>query len=333
MKKVLIARVDNLGDFILTTPFMSALKAACPDATLVFLGSASNLRLASRIRLIDEALPLTRGGVLANLGLIARLRRERFDLAVAFHPDTTLAAIVGLTGATFRVCYWFGGVRPLTVPCYSLCTHRIMTAAEAIREDHMVAHFMRPLSLAGIDTAGEPELVLPDEGGRFGTRADRLSGGRVEVGGDTIALQLCPKWLEDAWRPDEFRRLCQLASARFGSHRVVVLYQPEHERILRELLAVPADIGIAGCAGDLLEWMDTIKRCALYVGYDSGGVHVAAAWKKPVVDIFKNPATFVHRLWAPWKVPYVTVVKDDRVVENIVNGIDGLLNASTPFPR
>jgi ADP-heptose:LPS heptosyltransferase len=81
-------------------------KAACPDAKLVFIGSASNLRLASRITLIDEAIPLTHRGVLANLSLIARLRRERFDLAVAYHPDTTLAAIVGLPGATYRVCYW-----------------------------------------------------------------------------------------------------------------------------------------------------------------------------------------------------------------------------------
>jgi hypothetical protein len=132
-----------------------------------------------------------------------------------------------------------------------------MMAAEEIREDHMVAHFMRPLSLAGIDTTGEPELVLPDERERFGTRANALSGGRGEIGGDPIALQLCPKWLEGAWRPDEVRRLCQLATARFGSHRVVVRYQPEHEPILRQLQAVPAEMGIAGCAGDLLEWLDT----------------------------------------------------------------------------
>lgn len=326
MKKVLIGRVDNLGDFILTTPFISALKKAFPDAKIVFIGSTGNLSLASRIDLIDEVILLTHKSIFLNIELIGRLRKEKFDMAVAFHPDTTLASIMGITGAKLRICYWFGNIRPFSAPFFHLCNHRILTGNEHVKEGHMVKHFLLPLQIAGCEMPEQTDLVLPRNPEQEDFVKTFLLINRFEEDKKIIALQLCHKWILDKWEPEDFKTLCKELLSNFQDYRFIVLYHRDHDSILNKFLSIAGELGMFVFCGSLFQWIYMIKMCHLYIGYDSGGIHVAAGWKKPVIDIFIEPSS--KEFWSPWNVPHVSLLKNDEIIKNIIDGVNILTENS-----
>lgn len=115
--RVLLVRPDHLGDLLLTTPILQALKDAVPDAHLTFMVGPWSSEIVARQPTIDQLITCpfpgfrrTSQGFLAPYQLLFRtarqLRRERFDLAINLRPDFWWgAALLYLAGIPRRVGY------------------------------------------------------------------------------------------------------------------------------------------------------------------------------------------------------------------------------------
>ncbi|MGB2698411.1 MAG: glycosyltransferase family 9 protein [Candidatus Zixiibacteriota bacterium] len=86
VKKILVVRQDDrIGNLILTTPFLSALRQLCPRARVSYLVSRKFQALLSGSKLVDEVLVAEKRRFIRNpfrfLSFVLKLRKERFDLA------------------------------------------------------------------------------------------------------------------------------------------------------------------------------------------------------------------------------------------------------------
>jgi lipopolysaccharide heptosyltransferase II len=97
-RNILVVRLDNLGDVLMTTPAIQAIKHNSPAAKITLLGSRSGTAIARHVPAIDEVIsydaPWIKGvvhGDLADRRLLATLRRAQFDAAVIFSECTQSA--------------------------------------------------------------------------------------------------------------------------------------------------------------------------------------------------------------------------------------------------
>ena len=108
IKKILFIRIDRIGDIILSTPTLKALKEAYPQSKITVLASPSNNPLIFNNPNVDHIVVYDRRGRLIDrIRVIRKLRESGFDLAIAPYADYELetALIAFFSGAKNRVGY------------------------------------------------------------------------------------------------------------------------------------------------------------------------------------------------------------------------------------
>jgi heptosyltransferase-3 len=133
-------------------------------------------------------------------------------------------------------------------------------------------------------------------------RHERAADSVISVGGPVLAIGPAANWRGKQWRAERFAELATRLTAPGGllpGARVAVL-AAGHERVQAEplLAAIPSDrrIDLVGEV-DLLTAAAVLRRCALFVGNDTGLMHIAAASGTPTLGLF-GPSPVSQ--YAPW---------------------------------
>lgn len=287
-RRILCLRLRSMGDAVLLTPALAALRRALPEAEIhVALAEEIGSLLAGHPD-VDRIHSLRRGP-LGKLALALRLRRLRFDLVFNFHGGPTSALLTAATGAPTRVgraVYRFPG----------LYTHRAAEPREVLGQpdaEHTVQVQASLVAALGIPV-GSLELrleVLPSA--RQRVERELLARG-VEPRG-IVLLQPTASFATKRWPASRFSTVAREIRRRTGRAVLVSLPSAQEARS-DEFSDFPV---LAGLAAD--ELLALTSFAALYLGNDSGPMHVAAALGVPVVAVFgsSNP-----RRWHPWGVPH-----------------------------
>ena len=294
-KRILVLRYRFIGDTILTVPFLRNLRRAEPDAYIAWAVAPGTAEVVQGIPYVDELIfwdPVTihadSRGTHRTLGdkmrFIRDLRSRRFDKVYVLKRSFGSALMGYLTGAAKRIGFATEGRSFLltkTVP-YRHDQHEVQNFLDVLRADNVpVTDDYLEYWTSGTEEAGTDELLA-------------LNGvGRDEK---LIALHPFSSIIERGWHLDNFAAL-SIRLAAMG-YRPLVLGAPND----RAFFDTAAD-RFATTAVDLVGkstlriTMALLKRCALFVGNDSGVMHLAAAAGIPLVAIFgpQSPVKF-----GPW---------------------------------
>lgn len=115
-RNILVVRLDNLGDVLMTTPAIQAIKQTSPDARITLLSSRSGAAIARHVPALDNVIvydaPWVKGASHGNLSdrrMMSALGRENFDAAVIFTVCTQsalpAALLCRLVGIPLRLAY------------------------------------------------------------------------------------------------------------------------------------------------------------------------------------------------------------------------------------
>src|SRR5205814_7939610 len=99
---ILLVRLRLIGDVVFTTPAIRALRRRYPDARLSYIVEEEAAPIVAGNPHLDEVIvavsPRARGRLRADLALMRRLRRERYDLAIDFHGGPRSSLITWASG-------------------------------------------------------------------------------------------------------------------------------------------------------------------------------------------------------------------------------------------
>lgn len=273
-ERVLVVRTDHIGDLVLSTPFLRALRNGLPKA-----------HITARVA------PYTQE-VLAASGLVDRIvtetPAEEFQLAVCLAPRSHSYKLTYASKAPVRVGYYYAG-RPLVAVATRLwLTHR---ARVVVDPEGVVAHEIDQL-------ASLAELMGLD----YDQRELELGIDRPQPG-PSLVLHLGTRWFTGEW---QVKHLAELTD-RLGSVRVT--HGPAEAQQAAELKALRPELEVLGGLS-FKEWATTLGAARAVVSCDTGAVHVAAAMGRPVVVAYEpDVMKLCSQQWAPWRVEHRACAK------------------------
>jgi ADP-heptose:LPS heptosyltransferase len=305
--KILLIRLRLIGDVVLTTPAVQAVRRAWPDARISYLVEPLAAPVVLSNPHLDEVIvaPLTRGvrRWRDDLALAARLRRAHFDIVVDFHGGPRSSWLTWASGARRRVGYTVTGRSWMyTTRVFRPRTHRRRHSVEN-QWDLLRAIVPGIAAPTPLHDAAEMS-ASPEAGRRVDARLDREGIGHehaivvVHVG----AGNEYRRWPESAFA-DVVLALVQAD----GNRRIILTSGPAQadtaarvvERV-RVHNAAAASAIVSWCDLGLADLRHLVERASLFVGGDSGPAHIASTTETPMVVIF-GPT--LPEVWGPWRDP------------------------------
>jgi lipopolysaccharide heptosyltransferase II len=280
IRRILI-RVNNwIGDVVMISPAVRAIRAHFREARIAILAKSWVLETLSGDPFYDDLIEYDDAGphrgLAGRLRLAALLRRRRFDLAILFQKAFDAAALAFLAGARLRVGY-------ATDARSWLLTHPLGPPPP---DTHHVEAFLGIARALGCPVGDpHPSFHLRDE--------DRLQAGSIlqaaGLAGHAPLVAVHPGASKEprAWHPERFADLGRRLAGRCAAR--VILLGSAGERGLLERIAggIPRERVFLPTPGLSMKTTGAlIERCHLFVGNDSGPMHVAAALGVPTVAIF-----------------------------------------------
>jgi heptosyltransferase-2 len=281
--KILVIQTAFLGDVVLTTPLLAALKERFPSAHLSVLVVPRTEPILSGHPAVDQVLTYDKKGEQRGwLGLIRtakRLAMNGFDLCLLPHRSIRSALLARLAGIPRRI-----GFRGS--PGSLLYTDRV-TRDPSLHEVDRNLSLLLPLGVepasltrrlqVGVDTSARDivERILKDHG--------------IESGDILIGMAPGSVWATKRWLPEGFSAVADalMDSSDFGGRvRIVLLGSKEEEWIADRIEALCRQKPVNVLGQSLPELAATLSRCRLLITNDNGAMHVAAALGVPIVAIF-----------------------------------------------
>jgi lipopolysaccharide heptosyltransferase II len=318
--RILVIRLRLVGDVVFTTPVVRALRRAWPEAHLAYLVEEAAAPIVRHSPHLDEVIVIGRerglARVRADLGTGARLRRSRFDVVLDLHGGPRAALLTWLSRAPRRIGYSGQG----RSWAYTEEVHRSVE----LRPRHSVVNQWD--ILAGLLPGHPPPDPILDavEMAEAPDAAARIEAWMAHAGlvppCVPIVIHVSAGNAFRRWPLPSFVELAVRLSSSSPDRRIILTSGPSEadaaETVAREALArLPGRPEAVRTCGDttLDELRALIVRAALYIGGDSGPLHMAATTRTPIVGVY-GPTLPVRS--APWRNPAM-------VTESVeVDGLD-----------
>lgn len=309
MKKILILRLDGLGDTLLTLPLIDGLKSCWPDCEITYLASprgaavfAADPRI-SRLW-VQELSALSRT---EKIALGRQIRTAAFDQVFCLNEKFWPAVWAYMSNATARVGFDPGWSQPPKTLLRRLTlTRRLPSANDPSQASaHEVERYAALAALTGCPGAAGPmRLTLPPAAQEWAKAVlAELAPGPADV---PFGLHLSAKWGSEGWGDGACLAVARTLLDRFPQARLAVTAGPGEEKFFETAAAVlPLERFHLFNRLELMQWAALISRCRVLVSMDTGAVHLAAAVDTPAAVVFPEK-NFVHASsrWSPWQVPH-----------------------------
>jgi heptosyltransferase-1 len=275
--RVLIVRLSAVGDCVQTMPLVSAIRSHWPNAHITWVVEKGAAPLIEAHNAVDRAIVLPRQFAKSPsllFQLRTQLTRQRFD--ISFDPQglTKSGLVARLSGAARRI----GFARPAAREINPW----LQTDLVPSRAMHRVDRYLELLRPLGIEQPlVQFDFSIPAEAQAMA--ADFVN--REDLHGGFVALNPGAGWDSKRWPTERYadvaRHLAQLGL------RSVVTWGGQTERNWAEFI-VSQSRGTAILAPNtsLLELAALLQKARLFVGSDTGPLHLAAALDTPCVALF-----------------------------------------------
>ena len=302
-KRILLVRLREIGDVVFTTPAIRAVRLMFPEARISYLVEPHAEPIVRHNPHIDEVIVAPRGhGLRAafhDVMLGRRLRRAGYDIAIDFHGGPRAALLTWLSGAHRRIGYANIGRK-------WMYTDRIARPRQ-LRPRHSVRNqwdLLAPLNAPDPDPALDPVEMGVSEDARAEVER-RLAEAGVKRGEPIVILHVSAGNPFRRWPLEHFAMVASGLAAQPGRRIVITSGPADRGAAERVVAAARAALGSESAdrvlrCGDfsLLELRALLDRSTVYIGGDSGPLHVAATTGIAVIGLY-GPTLPARS--APWR--------------------------------
>ena len=272
----MVRSTNWIGDAVMTTPAMGALRNSFPAAEIVVVANPLVAELFRHHPFCDRVLVYDKKkshhGLLGLVRFCGELRTESFDLAILLQNAVEAAVMAYLAGIPRRAGYETDG-RGL------LLTHPVPISLEE-RRLHHTRYYLQMLEALHI-RGGDGLLRLACADNESAWAREQIGEGTPVVINPGAAYGSAKRWY-----PERFAEVGNRLAAEFGAR--IILTGGPGETVIGRDIAAAMDIAPLNLIGrtSVRQMMAVLSLSRLVVTNDSGPMHVAAAFGVPIVAVF-----------------------------------------------
>lgn len=313
--RVLLVKLRHIGDTLILTPTLTAIRAAYPQARIDVLVRDSCEGILAGCPAVDtiyttaapEAKQRGHLGWLDQVRQIQQFRRNRYDWAFDMTAGDRSRLIVGLSGAKNRVTNPFlYNIPPHLSPFINQRAALDLRGMHVVEQDYQLVANYLPLPETPPPLAfSKPEIIVPEP-------YQSLSHFAV--------MHTATRWKRKEWPVERWVEVGQHLLQRF-EHIIVSVGPAAAEIALGDQIVVALGERASNTRGamDFSTLAALLYRAQFFVGVDTAVMHLAAACQVPMVALF-GPTD--ERLWRPWGHPQAQIVfPEGKEVDAYKNGV------------
>lgn len=299
IRRVLIVRLRSIGDTVLATPSLQALKRFLPNAEIDILVEDWVAPVLAGHASINQVITLEGSSLRSRARAAHEVRQRRYDVVYNFHGGTTATFLTRATGARHRVgyaSYQYASLHNHQAPSPLLLWGQAKT--------HSVEQQLALLGWTGVPVTDRPRTKLG-----ITTEADAAINQRLAaadlVDKKFVLMHPAAAFATKQWAAKNFARVVEFLAER--NIPTVAIAGPNEDHVLNELVT-ESTARVVMFSLSLPEVTAVAARSYLFVGNDSGIAHIAAAAGTRCVVIFGS-SNIAH--WRPWNSAPAEVVFEE----------------------
>ena len=276
--RILIVRLSAIGDCVLTVPLVHALRNMYPGAHLSWIVDERAAALLDGLAGLDELLVIPRRwhrSISSILGIRRALRRRDFDIVIDPQSLTKSGLLSRLTGASQRICFappvgrelgpWLGNVR--VRPTREHVVEQTLQLIEPLGDHNPTNVIFNLPQYQGTDAIADFAAVCT-------RRASNIAVVNVGAG-----------WPSKLWSAARFASVVRYLGVEHGLASIVVWHGREREMAV-DVISQSGGHGHLAPVTSLRELATLCREAQLFIGSDTGPLHIAAAVGTPCVGLY-----------------------------------------------
>jgi len=298
-KNILIVELADIGDLIISTPALAALREAKPDAHITLLTTAHSAPVIAGTNLVNEIITFDKKQFNgsraffqpANLRRVFDLRKGHYDTVIFFHHFTLklgtlkFALIAFASGAKHRIGIDNGNGWFLNRRLHD----------DGFGAKHQAQYWLDLVALLGASSEPQPAKIAIENATKFIPPSAHLSTQHSVLSTIIIHPGSGGYSLARRWDASKFAALADALQQKYNAQIVLVGGSNDGgDAVKAAMKTTPLDL--TGKTS-LAELAGVIQSADLYIGVDSGVMHMAASVGTPIVSIF-GPSN--ADAWHPW---------------------------------
>lgn len=293
-KKILIARLDRIGDVVLSTPVIKAVRDAYPDSHIAMMVRPHAREIVEGNPYLSEVIIYDKGGahkgIAGNFKFIQELKAKKFDIAIALHPTARTHMVLSLAGIPERIGYdrkagW-------------LLTKKIPHTKQ-FGMKHEIDYTLDILKYIGIEPKARA-LYMPTNDASERKIEEILKENGVRDSDILTAIHPGASCASKRWSIANFADVANGLIEKYGV-RVAVISGSNDKHFGDKLASLikKGCINLSGKTG-IGDIASLLRRARLFISNDSGPVHVGCAVGVPVIAIFgRSDRGLSPERWGP----------------------------------
>lgn len=298
-KTILVTFLMQLGDLVLTTPFLTALRKAVPEAKIVYLIDEKWLDIVKCNPDIDEILTIDRKGKDRGFPALwtysAQLKERNFDYVINLNPSERCTFLAAFSGAKYKT-----GATPAL---FKYFFDKRLTLDRGLHAADMYLDVLRQLDVKDLSNDG---LKIVAEKSAVQEAQSFYEKNGVQSGDSLVGFNIGSASATKCWLPERFAQVADHVAEKgckpvfFGSAGELKMVKQTLDKMqTNSYLVATGGLSVGGLVAAL-------NRLDLLVTNDSGPMHVAISQKVPIVALY-GPSK--PDLYGPYKADKTFVVR------------------------
>lgn len=301
VRKVLMIRLRSIGDTVLATPALFALRRFLPQVQLHMLLEDWVAPVLEGSDLVDRVISIPKQSSTARARVARELHRAKYDVVYNLHGGTTATFLARASGAKHRVGF-------AHYQYARLHNHTAPTPQEIWRRPtlHSVEQQLALVGWTGVPVTDRPATRLPVTESALRSITTQLAAKQIGPSQPFALIHPAAALETKQWATENFAEIADEVTAR--GLTPVAIVTPAERPVLESLIKQATNRVVGFYSLSLPEVTALASRASLFVGNDSGIAHIAAAAGAPCVVIFGS-SNVAH--WRPWTTAPHEIVQEE----------------------
>ena len=300
IQKILLIRLRRMGDVIMTTPAISALRESLPQAYIAYVVEEPYRELVENHPSLDETIIIPKDQSFIDfLKLIQKIRKEKLDAVIDFHGGPRASFMTLFSKAKLKVGY--------RIKYKNFFYHIKLTRSPKNGYIHSVENHMNLVKALGLNITPSPSLSLPQSQKKEVEKVKKFFSENKLDRRTIIVLHISAGNEFRNWGVNNLIELSNLFLQKKGIQ--IILIGSREDQGAEKEIQKRSKASLLSLVGqlNLRELKELISYSSLFIGPDSGPMHIAAATSTPIVAYF-GPTLPAH--FAPWKAKAIMIEKE-----------------------